>query len=79
MKCEGKIALVTGCTSGIGKATMYKLLEEGADVYMLVHNLKRGKKLAEATEEKYPGKVRGVLYFECDKIGNYRIFNQGSI
>ena len=49
MKCEGKIALVTGCTSGIGKATMYKLLEEGADVYMLVRNLKRGKKLAEAT------------------------------
>ena len=68
MKCEGKIALVTGCTSGIGKATMYKLLEEGADVYMLVRNLKRGKKLAEATEEKYPGKVRGVLYFECDKL-----------
>lgn len=45
MKCEGKIALVTGCTSGIGKATMYKLLEEGADVYMLVRNLKRGKNL----------------------------------
>ena len=56
MKCEGKIALVTGCTSGIGKATMYKLLEEGAEVYMLVRNLKRGKKLAEATEEKYPGR-----------------------
>lgn len=56
MKCEGKIALVTGCTSGIGKATMYKLLEEGADVYMLVRNLKRGKKLAEATEEKISGK-----------------------
>lgn len=68
MKCEGKIALVTGCTSGIGKATMYKLLEEGADVYMLVRNLKRGKKLAAATEGKYPGKVRGVLYFECDKL-----------
>ena len=51
MKCEGKIALVTGCTSGIGKATMYKLLEEGAEVYMLVRNLKRGKKLAEATEK----------------------------
>ena len=50
MKCEGKIALVTGCTSGIGKATMYKLREEGADVYMLVRNLNRGKKLAAAPE-----------------------------
>ena len=51
---EGKIALVTGCTSGIGKATMYKLLK-GTNVYMLVRNLKRGKKLARATEEKISG------------------------
>lgn len=68
MKCEGKIALVTGSTRGIGKATMYKLLEEGADVYMLVHDMKRGRMVAAATEGKYSGKVRGVIYFECDKL-----------
>ena len=63
MKCEGKIALVTGCTSGIGKATMYKLLEEGADVYMLVRNLKRGKKTCGSDRRKISGKgKRGPLF-----------------
>ena len=46
MTCEGKIALVTGCTNGIGQATMYKLLEEGADVYMLVRRPEYGEELA---------------------------------
>ncbi len=68
MTCEGKIALVTGCTNGIGEATLYKLLEEGADVYMLVRRVDRGEEIAAETEGKYPGKVRKVIYYECDKL-----------
>lgn len=68
MTCRDKIALVTGCTSGIGKATMCKLLNEGADVYMLVHRMKQGRKVAADTEGKYPGRVRKVIYFDCDKL-----------
>ena len=49
MTCDGKIALVTGCTNGIGQATLYKLLEEGADVYMLVRRVEYGKELAKET------------------------------
>ena len=68
MRCKGKIALVTGCTNGIGKETMYKLLEEGADVYMLVRRVEYGEELAKETEGKYPGKVRKVIYFQCNKL-----------
>lgn len=68
MTCDGKIALVTGCTNGIGRATLYKLLEEGADVYMLVRRVEYGKELAKETEGKYPGRVRKVIYFDCNEL-----------
>ena len=71
-----EIALVTGCTSGIGKATMYKLSwKRDCRCYMLVH-LKRGKSLAASDRgKKYSGKVERVLYLNVMKAGNYRIFN----
>ena len=68
MTCKGKIALVTGCTNGIGQATMYKLLEEGADVYMLVRRTEYGEEVAKETEGKYPGKIRKAIYFNCNEI-----------
>ena len=68
MTCKGKIALVTGCTNGIGKATMYKLLEEGAEVYMLVRRPEYGQELARETDGKYPGHVRKVIYYDCNKL-----------
>lgn len=68
MTCKGKIALVTGCTNGIGKATMYKLLEEGAEVYMLVRRPEHGEELARGTEGKYSGRVCKVVYYDCNKL-----------
>jgi 3-dehydrosphinganine reductase len=41
MEFQGKIALVTGGSSGIGLATALKLAENGASVWILARNLER--------------------------------------
>jgi NAD(P)-dependent dehydrogenase (short-subunit alcohol dehydrogenase family) len=51
-RLEGKIALITGAASGIGRTTAQMLAEEGASVVVTDINLDGAKSLAEAIGEK---------------------------
>ena len=45
-KLEGKIALITGATSGLGEAFARIFAEEGATVIVVGRNEERGRKVA---------------------------------
>lgn len=46
-RLDGKIALITGATSGMGRASAYSLAEEGATVIVVGRNEERGKEVVD--------------------------------
>jgi Dehydrogenases with different specificities (related to short-chain alcohol dehydrogenases) len=61
-KLDGKIAVITGATSGIGCATAKLFAEEGAVVLLLGRNRERGKEIEDQINSK-----RGLSEFvSCD-------------
>lgn len=61
-KLNGKIALITGATSGIGETTATMLAVEGAKVVLAGRNIKKGKHI-EAEIIKNGG---DATFFSCD-------------
>lgn len=61
MRVDGKIVIVTGCNTGIGKETVLELAKRGAKVYMACRDY---KKCEEARLEI------------IEKSGNPNIFNR---
>ncbi len=62
MKLEGKVAIITGSTSGIGKSCAFLFAKEGAKVVITGRNVERGEKvLAEIHQEG-----GDAIFVQCD-------------
>jgi NAD(P)-dependent dehydrogenase (short-subunit alcohol dehydrogenase family) len=63
MKLDGRVALITGGTSGIGRATAILLAEEGAAVVLTGRNQQRGEEVAEEIRD-----AGGQAIFICADV-----------
>ncbi len=68
--CEGKVAVITGCTNGIGQATMHRLMEEGAVVYGMVRRVEYCDQLGQEANTMHPGTYKKAVYFDADDISS---------
>ncbi|XP_011882864.1 PREDICTED: peroxisomal hydratase-dehydrogenase-epimerase-like [Vollenhovia emeryi] len=73
MEIKGRVALITGAASGIGKAYAVELLNQGAKVAICDINTEEGEKLVETLAAKY-GKDR-VIFSQCD-VTDYPQFEE---
>ncbi|MBR5485961.1 MAG: SDR family oxidoreductase [Oscillospiraceae bacterium] len=63
-RLEGKIAIVTASTRGIGRAIADAYVDEGAKVWFAVRNLETGKQAVDAAIAR--GGKADLVYFEAD-------------
>ena len=62
---EGKVALVTGGTSGIGKATLELFVAEGASVAFTGRRLQLGRQIEDQLNQQYPGCTKFIPTDHC--------------
>ncbi|KAK0082769.1 hypothetical protein PV325_009852 [Microctonus aethiopoides] len=73
MEVKGRVALVTGASSGIGRTYVEELLNQGAKVSICDINAEEGEKLASGLSSKH-GKDR-VIFCQCD-VTDYPQFEE---
>lgn len=65
-KLEDKVAIVTGGTSGIGKASALILADNGAKVVVAGRNRERGMAVVNEVKNSLPTEKNNVIFIPCD-------------
>ena len=73
MRLDNKVAIVTGGSSGIGKETVFKFLDEGASVVAADINTETLDQLDSEIAEKFSNKK--FTSFKCDVSNEEEIKN----
>ena len=70
----GRIAVVTGASSGIGEAAADALLAKGAEVVLAVRNAEKGERVLAAMLRRHPGAKARVMIVDLADLASVREF-----
>ena len=73
---KGRLAIVTGASSGIGRATARALGMAGADVVLAVRNLEKGEAVADALRAEHPEGSHTVAQLDTADLDSVQTFAQ---
>ncbi|MDD3773424.1 MAG: SDR family NAD(P)-dependent oxidoreductase [Weeksellaceae bacterium] len=76
MQLNGKTALLTGCSSGLGKALTMALIDKGVKVYGLARNLEKLEELKKQTGELFEAVHLDITDFEETKNWISTVFSE---
>jgi NAD(P)-dependent dehydrogenase (short-subunit alcohol dehydrogenase family) len=72
---EGKTAIVTGATAGLGLVSATELAARGASVTLAVRDVARGERAARVIREAYPGAIVSVARLDLASLASIREFS----
>lgn len=73
---KGKTALITGATSGIGKALSYSLAKQGVSLVLTGRRVQRLKEIKQELEKKYKIKVLTLTFDISKKEETLKVLNK---
>lgn len=71
---EGKVIIVTGATSGLGKEATKVLASKNATVVMAVRNTKKWEAVASEVRKDYPNANLDIRKIDLDDLESIRSF-----
>lgn len=72
---KGRISVVTGSTSGIGKETARVLAQKQSTVILAVRNVSKGEKVAAEIRADYPGADVSVMQLDLSSLQSIQAFS----
>ncbi len=71
---KGRVIIITGSTSGLGKEAARVLAGKGANIIMAVRNKNKGSKVAELIKKRYQGAKIEVMKVDLNILESVRAF-----